>query len=202
MSAEGSYRELQHSGLDFTRLLGSPAAQESASPSKEETTSSHQCPDAIAADNDFESFSVVSLDGSVRSLSSSTDENRFAGVRRRDAAEPVEIAETRSSGKVSRGVYSAYISAGGNVLKISLLISTCVFTQILGSGCDFWISYWYTTTNVVHAPWSSRASQGSGPVMVLTVSVLSSFSVTGYKRVSKIVLTIVTIQFLILNLIF
>jgi len=37
----------------------------------------------------------------------------------------------------------SYISAGGNVFKILFLLFICVFTQMLGTAGDYWISYWY-----------------------------------------------------------
>lgn len=88
---------------------------------------------------DLKSFSVVSLHNSVESISSLTDESKLNGVR----AEPNEIAETRSFGKVPRSVYYSYILAGGNVFKISFFIFICIITQFLITGCDYWICFWY-----------------------------------------------------------
>lgn len=89
---------------------------------------------------DLESFSVISLHNSFQSLQSLADESDLIGAR----AEPKKIAEARSTGKVLCSVYISYIMAGGNVFKISFVIFLCIFTQILCTGCDFWISYWYT----------------------------------------------------------
>lgn len=128
--AEGSYRELQSSGLDFTKLLGS---------SEESPSSPETCNANAMTDDDTESFSVISLNGSTQSVSSSVDGIPLKNGTR---AEPVEVAETRSSGNVSRRVYLSYISSGGNVSKISFLMFVCIFTQTLVTGCDYWITYW------------------------------------------------------------
>lgn len=131
--AEGSYQELCSSGLDFVKSLGS-SGEESVNVSGDGTFNT----DAT----DLESFSVISLHNSAQSLSSlaADDECKPDSVR----AEPNETAETRSSGKVSRSVYRSYILAGGNVFKVSFAIFTCVIAHILVTGCDYWISYWYT----------------------------------------------------------
>lgn len=76
---------------------------------------------------------------SVQSVASSIEENKHSGVQE----EPIEVAETRSSGDISLTVYSSYFSAGGNVCKITFLLLMCVFTQALASGGDYWITYWY-----------------------------------------------------------
>jgi ATP-binding cassette subfamily C (CFTR/MRP) protein 4 len=71
--------------------------------------------------------------------SSNDDPKQFSGIQE----EPIEIAETRSSGNISLTVYSSYFSAGGNICKITFLLFMCVFTQVLASGGDYWITFWY-----------------------------------------------------------
>eukprot|EP00102_Acyrthosiphon_pisum_P027033 XP_016664243.1 PREDICTED: probable multidrug resistance-associated protein lethal(2)03659 isoform X1 [Acyrthosiphon pisum] len=126
--AEGSYQELQSSVLDFTKLLRS----------SEETTTDSEINVKNATNNSLEQFSDLSRPGSIESVASSVDENKLNGVLN----EHKEVAETRSSGNVSRSVYLSYISAGGNIFKISFLLFVCIFTQVLGTGGDYWISYW------------------------------------------------------------
>lgn len=125
--AEGSYQELLYTGLDFVKLLG--PSEESENEPEDET---HKT-DVTADRDDLESFSVIALPDSVHGEANGEP-----------PAEPVEIAEARTTGKVSRNVHFSYVLAGGNVFKISLLISICIFTQVLCTGCDFWISYWYS----------------------------------------------------------
>lgn len=85
---------------------------------------------------------ILTRQVSVQSVASSLEESKTNVVKE----EPIEIAETRSSGNISLTVYSSYFSAGGNVCKISFLLFMCVFTQVLASGGDYWITYWYYTT--------------------------------------------------------
>jgi len=86
----------------------------------------------------LEQLSDLSHHGSLKSISSSIDENKLNETQ----VAPIEVAETRSSGKVSHSVYLSYISAGGNIFKILFLVFICIFTQVLGTGGDYWISYW------------------------------------------------------------
>jgi len=86
----------------------------------------------------LEQPSGLSRQESLKSISSSIDENELNETQ----VAPIEVAEIRSSGKVSRSIYSSYISAGGNIFKISFLLFICVFTQMIGTGGDYWISYW------------------------------------------------------------
>eukprot|EP00102_Acyrthosiphon_pisum_P018651 XP_016655861.1 PREDICTED: probable multidrug resistance-associated protein lethal(2)03659 isoform X2 [Acyrthosiphon pisum] len=126
--AEGSYQELQSSGLDFTKLLRS----------SEETTTDSEINIKNATSNSLEQHSELSRQGSIKSVASSVDEDTLNGAQ----TELTEAAETRSSRNVSRTVYLSYISAGGNIFKISFLLFLCIFTQVLATGVDYWISYW------------------------------------------------------------
>ncbi|XP_015366052.1 PREDICTED: probable multidrug resistance-associated protein lethal(2)03659 [Diuraphis noxia] len=98
--AEGSYQELQSSGLDFTKLL---------KPS-DETTADTEIDNKNEPNSDFEPISELSRQGSLKSISSSIDENKLNETQ----VAPIEVAEARSSGKVS----------------------------LLATGGDYWISYW------------------------------------------------------------
>ncbi|XP_060850595.1 probable multidrug resistance-associated protein lethal(2)03659 [Rhopalosiphum padi] len=142
--AEGSYKELQSSGLDFTKLLKS----------SEETTDSEIDDTKATINNSVEQLSNLSRQGSVGSVSSSIDENKLNGTR----AEPIEVAETRSSGNVSRSIYLSYISAGGNAFTISFLLFICIFTQMLGTGGDYWISYWVNLEDNVFRNTESKST--------------------------------------------
>lgn len=84
---------------------------------------------------------ILTRQVSMQSVASSFEESKTSGVQE----EPIEVAETRSSGNISLTVYSSYFSAGGNVCKISFLLFMCVFTQVLASGGDYWITFWYYT---------------------------------------------------------
>ncbi|KDR22129.1 probable multidrug resistance-associated protein lethal(2)03659 [Zootermopsis nevadensis] len=56
--------------------------------------------------------------------------------------EPKQVAEMRSVGSVSSKVYGAYLRSGGNCCVILTVVVLFVTTQLLASGCDYFITYW------------------------------------------------------------
>ncbi|XP_022166667.1 probable multidrug resistance-associated protein lethal(2)03659 isoform X2 [Myzus persicae] len=127
---EGSYKELQASGLDFTKLLES-STETAVLPDNERKI------DKSSNNNMARSISYIRQE-SILSVASSIEETKFNDI----ITEPVEIAETRSSGNISFKVYMSYIFAGGHSCKVISLILVCIFTQLFASGGDYWITYW------------------------------------------------------------
>lgn len=126
--AQGTYNELLATNLNFTKLLRS-RTESSASKSKANNTNT-----------DTENIGqYISRQESVHSVVSSNDEFKFSEVEEN----PVEISETRTYGSVSYSVYSSYLYAGGNTCNILFIFFICVFMQIIASGGDFWLTYWY-----------------------------------------------------------
>jgi len=105
-----------------------------------EETTDYEIDDTNASiNNSVEQLTNLSCQGSIASISSSIDDNELNETQ--DA--PIEVAETRSSGKVSRSIYSLYISSGGNAFSLLFLLFISLFTQMLGTGGDYWLIYWY-----------------------------------------------------------
>jgi len=75
---------------------------------------------------------------SVASIISSIDESNYS----ENLVEPTIVIESRSSGNISYAVYFLYFLAGGKKCKILFFIFICIFTQVLSSVGDFWITYW------------------------------------------------------------
>lgn len=130
MVTEGSYKELQTSGLDFTKLLES--SNETADLPKNESKV-----DKSSNNNIARSISCTRQE-SILSVTSSVEETKYSEI----ITGPVEVAETRSSRNVSFNVYMSYIFAGGHLCKVISLILVCICTQALASGGDYWITYW------------------------------------------------------------
>jgi len=78
---------------------------------------------------------------SETSVTSCIDESKF----HQNNFTPTEVVETCTSGNISRTVYMSYFFAGGRKCKILCFIFICIFTQVLTSFGDTWISYWYLT---------------------------------------------------------
>lgn len=131
--AEGSYQDLQNSDFDFTKILGSPAV-ETTTPSYNENIPKNTSPISQRV--------AYSRQTSIQSMASSVGDIQFNEYQE----QPAEVAETRTSGSVSKNVYSSYFLAGGSVFKIFFFFTICILTQVLASGGDFWMTYWYGIT--------------------------------------------------------
>jgi len=76
---------------------------------------------------------------SIQSIASSIEDIQFIESHE----ESIEPSENQTSGSISKSVYLSYFFAGGNGCKILFFFIICIFTQVLGSGGDFWMTYWY-----------------------------------------------------------
>ncbi|XP_060872658.1 probable multidrug resistance-associated protein lethal(2)03659 isoform X2 [Metopolophium dirhodum] len=131
VTVEGSYQELQSSGLDFTKLLGS--SMETV------VLTDNECQNEKSIIESPEAHSGHTAQKlSVSNVESPVEETETNDVH----AEQVNMAETRSSGNVGFYIYSSYILAGGRFCKVLSLLSVCIFTQVIASGSDYWITYW------------------------------------------------------------
>jgi len=83
---------------------------------------------------------VSTLPGSNKSISSSQNGVNVSGAL---AAKSKNTDKSRSSGRVSINVYKSYLSANGSVFKVFFVLFCFILTQVLASGCDYWISFWY-----------------------------------------------------------
>lgn len=129
---EGSYQELQTSGLDFTKLLKS-STEKAILPNDECKTEK-----SSTYSNTARSTAYIRQE-SVLSVASSNEDTKCNDM----TTEPVEIAvETRSSRNISFNVYLSYFFAGGHWCKVICLILVCVLTQVFSCGADYWITYW------------------------------------------------------------
>lgn len=131
MLKEGSFQELQETNIDFIQILGLPTETEVTSDIKSNIEN-------VSVDSlDKSSFrirkeSILSTTSSIQEISTNVYQT-----------EPIETAETRSAGIIGFHVYRSYFLAGGHYLKIGILLMVCILTQVLSSGADYWISFWY-----------------------------------------------------------
>jgi len=82
---------------------------------------------------------------SIQSITSSIEDFQFNEFQE----QPAEVSESRTSGSVSKNVYSSYFLAGGNGCKIFFFFIICILTQVLASGGDFWMTYWYNSVFLI-----------------------------------------------------
>ena len=90
--------------------------------------------------NSLNAHSVSTLLGSNNNISSSHIDVNIGGALTEKSK---IIDKIRSSGRVSINIYQSYLSANGNVFNVFFVLFSFIFTQVLNSGSDCWISFWY-----------------------------------------------------------
>lgn len=129
--AEGSYKELQSSGLDFVK--------QTFGYSDERAIASDPEPNGQLDDKTIVSGPIADLQVSNGSNPSPVDKIKLSGPLVR----PKEETECQSFGNDTKNVYVSYMLASGSTCNIILLVAMYIFTQIPNSGADYWITYWY-----------------------------------------------------------
>ncbi|VVC32175.1 Hypothetical protein CINCED_3A023482 [Cinara cedri] len=148
--AEGSYDELQTSGLFFTEFLGSPSAGAAEAETADADALLFSPVDGLKIeepmmngdDNSLEKTHkrlAVPISSDVTStvspiVNSETDDVEKPGPTVKD--------EACSTGTVALNVYVSYIFSGGYYSKVLALLLVCVLTQVFASGADIWIRVW------------------------------------------------------------
>lgn len=120
--ADGSYQELQASGFNFVKLIGS----------SEDTINE---PHSMATESNPNTFPLLSTQDS--------NKNSIHEKSHGDLTNPNEEPEICASGRVPQNVYKSYFSAGENTFKIFLCFFLYFLTQVVTTGGDYWLSYWY-----------------------------------------------------------
>ncbi|XP_068628290.1 probable multidrug resistance-associated protein lethal(2)03659 [Battus philenor] len=130
IAAAGDFETLSASGLDFATLLARGEPEEEK-PKQLQESSVTELEDSL-------------LQGSFRKRQMSI--HSVSSVDNITGAEPPEggreEAEMRSAGAVSSAVYGAYLRASGHPLVVALMLAITTLAQLLGSGSDWWTSYW------------------------------------------------------------
>ncbi|CAK6978676.1 ATP-binding cassette sub-family C member 4-like [Scomber scombrus] len=123
--AQGTYNELQRSGLDIASMLRSEEEPEQRSPSAE--------PDKLSLHSQRTNRSHCSHSSLLPPES--------------NCKLPVEAVrsmseETRVVGNVSRHIYLKYFTAGGHVLLLLAIVLLSVIAEVAYIGQDWWLVYW------------------------------------------------------------
>lgn len=113
VKAEGTYNELQESGLDFAKLLEKETEEEEK------------------AEMDAVEQQKMARQMSIQSVSSE-----------RNSEVPAQVEEQKRKGTVAGFVYRAYFKAGGNCCVITTLFALFILAQTAASAGDYFITYW------------------------------------------------------------
>ncbi|EFX68457.1 ATP-binding cassette, sub-family C, member 4 [Daphnia pulex] len=121
VEAMGSYKEISNSGLDIAKTI------EDEEPDQEEdlTRSFSECEMKVQF-QDVDQFRTLYVNVGDLLLQE----------------KPAFAEESRSSGSVSLKVYWEYFRSGGSCIYLLLFTFTCLLTQILFSGSDYWLTLW------------------------------------------------------------
>ncbi|XP_060872043.1 LOW QUALITY PROTEIN: ATP-binding cassette sub-family C member 4-like [Metopolophium dirhodum] len=126
---EGSYNNLKAFSFEFANLLG--YSEGSNIENEIETNNMHN--------NSADSRLVSSLNGSNNSIISSNYENQINDVQ---SSKPNKISSLQSYEYNSKNIFISYIKSGGSTPNILFCIFMCIFTQVLTTSGDFWLSIW------------------------------------------------------------
>ncbi|XP_057378654.1 ATP-binding cassette sub-family C member 4-like [Daphnia carinata] len=154
VEAMGSYKEISNSGLDIAKTIGNEEPE-------------------LEEDNMTQSFSEREIDSSISRCGSISNSIRQrvgsvasrSSVKEKKEEKPTFAEETRSSGSVSAKVYWEYLRSGGNCLSLLTISIICVFTQVLFSGSDYWLSLW--TNAEEHRAANRNVSENSTYIPVI-----------------------------------
>lgn len=117
VSAVGSYESLRESGLDFAQLLTDP--EEEKNDRRNSSTSSR-------------SFRQrQNSDASLNSVADSIYEES-----------PMQVQESQETGSIGLRLYKKYFAAGGGWFVFTTTALSCILSQVLASGGDYYLSYW------------------------------------------------------------
>ncbi|KAM4609455.1 ATP-binding cassette sub-family C member 4-like [Polymixia lowei] len=147
MVAQGTFNELQRSGLDFTSLLKEEDDQE------EERQGSTPVPGNLThSPHALSESSMPSLSSSLYSLIEGPEQLP-------EAAQPM-AEESRSEGTIGLGLYVKYFRAGANFLVLLTLVLLNLLAHITYILQDWWLAYWASEQEHVNA---TEHLNGSSP---------------------------------------
>ncbi|KAL5274290.1 ABCC4 family protein [Megaselia abdita] len=121
VSAVGSYESLRESGLDFANLLADP---------EEEKQNERRMSSASSRSLHQRQNSESSLNSAADSIIEDT---------------PMQVQERQETGAIGLALYKKYFTAGGGWFVIMITVLSCILSQVLASGSDYYLSYWVNT---------------------------------------------------------
>lgn len=66
-----------------------------------------------------------------------------------DATDEVAKLEDTSKNKARDSLMKTYFRSGSNFCALTGLFTLFVLSQILASGCDFWVAFWYVNFQII-----------------------------------------------------
>ncbi|KAK5646813.1 hypothetical protein RI129_005277 [Pyrocoelia pectoralis] len=141
IQAQGTFRELQASGLNFAKLLTSD--QEFVEVETAEAANRRMSIQMCAQRKD----SIVGMQRKMSVQLASQRRESVISIQSDDIMEPGEAEEKMIKGSVSGRVYASYLKAGGNYFNIFGVVLLMLATQCLASFGDYFVAVW---VNIEH----------------------------------------------------
>nr|CAD7441120.1 unnamed protein product [Timema bartmani] len=118
IEGRGTYHELHESGLNFAKILEESRNEETVKDEKD----------------------MHPLEPIIRRISFSS--TLHTSPSELPTADPVEVTEMRTMGKVSGDVFLSYFKSGAKGCVIAFMFFMCILAQFFASSCDMWITQW------------------------------------------------------------
>lgn len=58
---------------------------------------------------------------------------------------PMQVQEKQETGAIGLALYKKYFTAGGGWFVITVTVLSCILSQVLASGSDYYLSYWVSS---------------------------------------------------------
>ncbi|XP_049822913.1 ATP-binding cassette subfamily C member 4-like isoform X2 [Aethina tumida] len=153
MEGQGTIEMLKYSGIEYTELMDQPVDQTGED--------DNEIPELTLKVNNESSLklrnvstkSVDQLQGLLqKSLHTMESGYGISGKERgfKESRAEQEVAEMRSKGKISCGMYMKYFTAGANVPAVLLMFFMFLLAQAFGSGGDWFLSQWILVEEYIH----------------------------------------------------
>lgn len=114
----GTYDSLRETGLDFAKLLAAEDKEEEAEGSLEKARSNSK-------------LNRQNSEASSTSLDETGNENAM------------QVEEKSAEGAIGMSMYNKYFKAGGGFCFFYIMLVFCLMSQLLASGGDYFVSFWY-----------------------------------------------------------
>lgn len=116
----GTYDSLRETGLDFAKLLAAENKDEDNEGSMQKARSNSK-------------LNRQSSEASTTSLDDKGNENTM------------QVEEKSAEGAIGMSLYNKYFKAGGGFCFFYIMLVFCLMSQLLASGGDYFVSFWYVT---------------------------------------------------------
>lgn len=117
----GTYDSLRETGLDFAQLLAAENKEEESEGGMEKARSNTK-------------LNRRSSESSTTSLDDKGNESAM------------QVEEKSAEGAIGMSLYSKYFKAGGGFCFFYIMVVFCLACQLLASGGDYFVSFWYVRT--------------------------------------------------------